>query len=788
MAKYLNEKEGQIAFFKELRLQNEVGFYDYTDGVIDGTLFEFKNVNDFDINKVLSQAIKYLSRMRIKGESIPANILLIDLTDDYVYHYKSENFLKQIEVPYIGSPSKILNILVQNPIPEAEFKFDDRNGVQKIYDILDDKSFVPVNIDENCVIGWAQRFYKEKPTAKKAEMFSELKNPIHFQGLIKEWTGEEKDFSYIMDCLNDNINKKELGAFYTPTEYCKISAEMVRRAITDIETIGNEWVIIDRCAGTGNLERVLTGAELAKTIVATYELKEWQVLNYWLGDKVLLIIPPVLENLNRPALQGENLYTSYWDKENPNINGLLVGGDALAVKVFPQIQQIISDIEKEGKIVNVIMLENPPYRNDIAGNDRKNGEVKRMGDRDYVYIEMQKDLPSLPNQNISTVKDKFNRFVWSAFKYYLTKPDDQYIVFGPAKYWKTLGLGNYKFMEGCLFNRKHFHAAESAITCIRFKNNYENSEEISLQSYDILEITNETKAVAGKQITIKKCHNTFTEYFDKREFENDIETSCYCEDSGNEVLQRKCDGKSYFNKNILGYLVPKGSSLSAQDIYLMRMTRYNIRGFYLRSDNYLTKLPLFCAKLFPQKEWFERDIYFTTSDKGTEYEKDEEFLRQCFIFTCLDDDNKCISFHSKKDGRFYRNELCFDGDTVANLQLQTYNSKLNAADTNILKLWNDVLTRAKETEEYKTETRENFTYGLWQIQQELNTWIDENGKVYSAEQRKIYNKQQKELKSKKQLSIRYKHLNSAISALTAELKNYYKSELQDKLFEYELLK
>jgi len=61
MAKYLNEKEGQIAFFKELRLANEVCFYDYTDGVIGGTLFEFKNVNDFDVNKVLSQSIKYLS-------------------------------------------------------------------------------------------------------------------------------------------------------------------------------------------------------------------------------------------------------------------------------------------------------------------------------------------------------------------------------------------------------------------------------------------------------------------------------------------------------------------------------------------------------------------------------------------------------------------------------------------------------------------------------------------------------------------------------------------------------
>gem|GEM_PF-6577872 len=70
----------------------------------------------------------------------------------------------------------------------------------------------------------------------------------------------------------------------------------------------------------------------------------------------------------------------------------------------------------------------------------------------------------------------------------------------------------------------------------------------------------------------------------------------------------------------------------------------------------LKKLPLFCAKLYPQK-CYEKDVYFTTSDGGLGYTKDAEFLKSCFIFTCLSQRNKCISF-TGGDGRFYRNELC----------------------------------------------------------------------------------------------------------------------------------
>ena len=76
MKTYVNEKEGQIDFFKTFRIDADEVLVDNTDGVCNGNLLEFKlSINN--VNKVLFQSIKYLSKLRIKGKSVPANILLI---------------------------------------------------------------------------------------------------------------------------------------------------------------------------------------------------------------------------------------------------------------------------------------------------------------------------------------------------------------------------------------------------------------------------------------------------------------------------------------------------------------------------------------------------------------------------------------------------------------------------------------------------------------------------------------------------------------------------------------
>ena len=92
---YKTEREGQIEFFDNYGIpynEDASVLVDNTDGVYNGNLLEFK-LNISNLNRVLFQAIKYLSKMRIKGESVPATILLVDLdaTTIYLYDYPSLN-------------------------------------------------------------------------------------------------------------------------------------------------------------------------------------------------------------------------------------------------------------------------------------------------------------------------------------------------------------------------------------------------------------------------------------------------------------------------------------------------------------------------------------------------------------------------------------------------------------------------------------------------------------------------------------------------------------------------
>ena len=67
---YELEREGQIEFFDNYGIpytDDDSVLVDNTDGIYNGNILEFKlNINN--LNKTLFQAIKYLSKMRIKGE------------------------------------------------------------------------------------------------------------------------------------------------------------------------------------------------------------------------------------------------------------------------------------------------------------------------------------------------------------------------------------------------------------------------------------------------------------------------------------------------------------------------------------------------------------------------------------------------------------------------------------------------------------------------------------------------------------------------------------------------
>ncbi len=367
MKNYTIEKEGQIDFFKQFRIdyENNEVLINNTDGVWNANIFEFKlDINN--IHKALFQAIKYLSKLRIKGQSVPSNILLISLNESLCYHYQSKDFFDEIHKIYFGASSKDNEDFVPNSkCQPVKLNYSKSSDAIQLKSLLKDTKYLPIDIDENCIVGWAERYYREVGTAKKGDFIGdnegqvkikgEIREPVVFKGLINPYKkGSNEKFKYLMDKLNDNLSKKKLGAYYTPIVYCEKTAELVRMAISRVPK-GNDYIILDRCAGTGNLEAVLSDEELSHCILSTYEYYEYKVLMERLGDKVRYILPPI-------------------ESQVAYANGLITNADALSYEYINC--QELQDIVNNPKIT-IIMLENPPYHDSSSNTYIEDGDKKR---------------------------------------------------------------------------------------------------------------------------------------------------------------------------------------------------------------------------------------------------------------------------------------------------------------------------------------------------------------------------------------------------------------------------
>lgn len=546
------------------------------DGVYHGNILEFKlNINN--TGKVLFQAIKYLSKMRIKGESVPVKILLIDLNATKVYVYNSIDYIDDIQKVYIGAASVGNNAFNSNVTPVAEYDYMDMVDSAEVQKLLINRVpdetdwYVPVDLDENCIVGWAERYYREVPTATKGDFLGdgtgkintngEIRDPRHFKGLINPYTEPTNEkFKYLMDCLNDRLNKKDLGAFYTPKAYCEKASELVMKAVERVPD-GNDYVIIDRCAGTGNLEAALIGKFdkngdelISHCVVSTYEYYEYKVLSERIGDKVRNIIPPTEANV---------IYE----------NGKVSNADAMSKDFIenPLIKQYVDDDK-----CTIILFENPPYRDDTSGMTGIKASSYTK-DNNYVLSEMKKAGGLKTNEMA-------NRFIWSGFKYYLRQNTDSYIVFSPIKYWKTDHLIDKELDTGFIFNRKYFHASPSAVVCAMWKN--EPSSTIS-HELEVFDMENDSIIYIKKQKMVI-VHEGVSNMLDATKEKNDVITSACSKTNGEYDDSDKFTGID--NSNIIGFIMGVGFGLSNPNLnFTLTRLRPEIKNTLgiLRKNSYM---------------------------------------------------------------------------------------------------------------------------------------------------------------------------------------------------------
>ena len=752
--KFSTEKDGQIDFYNQFlpRINPNLTVEDIiannNDGVLNGNLIEFK-LSVKDLNEVLFQCIKYLSALRIKGTPVPANIVIVDLNSTKAYLYKSENYLDSIEKVYNGGASKNNTGFIGGE-PEQIFNYSKPVETEKLILLLKENNFTKIHIDENCIVGWAEHYYRIKETARKEDFLGdekgkhktigEIRNPTVFKDYIYAYEGETNvKFNYLMDKLNDTILKKNLGAFYTHPLYAQKAAELVRKAIERVPE-GNDYIILDRCAGTGNLESALSDEELKHCIVSTIEYYEYKVLQELIGSKVKAIIPPTET------------------KETFNA-GLVNGADALSKEYVEN--EVIKQYVDNPKFT-IILFENPPYSEPQAVEGQKSALWKKS----FLTQEMKKDVSGTVSNDLG------NNFIWSAFRYYLRQPTDRYIVFSPVKYWKVQHLINKKFLDGYAFNRRHFHTnIDACIMCALWSNENSSIDEFTLKGFDIDE---KTKKICDEiKLPIKKINSLYSDFYtDKRSFDSDEKGICLGLDGLESFNESRIN--PIFNNNLLGYMIAGSSGFDKPDLEssLMVAGCYRGNGFFLRKDNYLEKLPMFAASRYItyNREWTERARIMKSADKAETFFADAKngklnnFFLKCLLFTCIEMQNHCRSF-TGSDGRFYRNELCLDttnGETVASKDIKKL--KANETEKTILELYSTLLNHVKETKEYRKE----LTYGIYQIFAEIDTsYTDEiTGKT-------VYNNIQ---------------VHSDLQAMKELCKNYYNSEIVPVLFEYEFLK
>ena len=181
---------------------------------------------------------------------------------------------------------------------------------------------------------------------------------------------------------------------------------------------------------------------------------------------------------------------------------------------------------------------------------------------------------------------------------------------------------------------------------------------------------------------------------------------------------------------------------------------------------------MFCASRYItyNREWTERARIMKSADGSDKFFRDvnngklSQFLLKCLIFTCFEMQNHMRTFVGS-DNRFYRNELCLDitnGETIASKDLK--NLKIGEKEAVLFQMWEVLLRWAKTTKNYNP----NYTYGVYQIFAELNTFTPDEGTGESKPD--------------------YPELNGTLKSLKQKVKEYYNSEIVPTLFEYEFLK
>jgi hypothetical protein len=541
------EVAGQRVFYVWLKQQGydinpESMDKNQSDGIIGNTIIECKlNENEGGGAKKAYEELYVTipARLKQKGEKIPYYRIYVELQTFQVEVYDCHcNLVKRF------------NWYRQHSL----FKkfFNDKKETYE-YDLSDS------DVDLVEVI---QNIYKIFHIKTKIEAYRKLKQGII--GWFKPFDYKNADINRLIlnnDRMNEKYVQKMEGAFFTPSQYIQISTQYVLNAIEQSKQDGyDDYVIIDRCVGVGNLESQFNEEIYSHLILGTINEAEALTANIrFMG----LAQVEVLDSLSK---NGVEFYQE-------------------AIKAY-------KEKHKVNKLA-VILLENPPY---AQTNSNKDGGLKSKYQETWVHTQMSRGGEDLDEQ-----------FVFSAFEYY---DPYAYIHYGPIKIWKSRNLINKEVKECYLCNRKFFNASESAIALISWRNNDKPVKELHFNN----DIDND--------FVIKKVENTISNLYKDDGKKNGI---CVIEARNFSFASPRLTGSINSNEKYGKKWISKANLLKVVPLFCAARDEVSENGYI--TDDF--------------KDYRIIDTVYKTSDGGTAYQKDKEFLQDCLLYTICSHKNDC---------------------------------------------------------------------------------------------------------------------------------------------------
>lgn len=340
--------------------------------------------------------------------------------------------------------------------------YDDYNEFKKFF--YNDKKTYEYDLTDTDVdlVEVIQNIYKIFNITTKIKAYEKLESGI--PGWFKAFNYKNANINRLIlnnDRMNEKYVQKMEGAFFTPPRYVKISTEYVLNAIEQSKKDGyDDYVIIDRCVGVGNLQSQFDESIYNHMILGTINPAEALTANIRFMDMTQVeIVDSLSEN---------------------------------GVKFY---QSAIETYKRKNKVnkLAIIFLENPPY---AQTNSNKDGGLKSKYTKSWVHTQMTRGGEDLDEQ-----------FCFSAFKYYNPYA---YVHYGPIKIWKSRDLINKEVAECYLCNRKFFNASESAIALISWRNKD--------SYYDELHFKNDI----DDDFVVKKVRKTISDFYSDDGKENGI--------------------------------------------------------------------------------------------------------------------------------------------------------------------------------------------------------------------------------------------------------------------------